>query len=94
MNRLPWNESSVTNGLKEIQQSRLVLLDSLKELLDNYHGEPRTLAYYDLLASDWLEPFTHLVYVAMQEVLAGNIPKEAICIPVSAELVAAKACNR
>ncbi len=91
MNHVPWNVSTVTKGLKEIQQSRSVLLDSLKELLDNYHGESRTLAYYDLLASDWLEPFTHLVYAAMQEVLAGNIPKEAVPIPVSADLTVAKA---
>lgn len=62
MNRLPWNVSTVTNVLKEIQQSRLVLLESLKELLDNYHGESCNLVYYDLLACAWLEPFTHLVY--------------------------------
>lgn len=81
-----WNKQKVEVGLSEVELCRPLVLATLKELLDNYHGEPRPLAYYDLLASDWLEHFTHLVYVAWQETLAGNIPPEATPMPVSADL--------
>lgn len=83
---VPWNVSTVTDGLKDIQQCRLTLLGSLKELLDSYHGE-RSLEYYDLIAGDWLELFAHLTYAAWQEVLVGNVPIEPGPIPVSADLV-------
>lgn len=77
---------TVAEGLDEVGRCRPLVLDRLKELLDSYHGEPRSLAYYDLLASDWLEHFTHLIYAAWREVLAGNAPTESLPIPVAADL--------
>ena len=85
-----WDKHAVTIGLDVVTHCRPNILATLKELLDNYHGESRTLEYYDLLASDWLEPFTHLVYVAMQDVLTENRHKESIPIPVSADIAIAK----
>lgn len=81
-----WNTSTVAEGLESIQRCRLPLQGSLKELLDSYHGEHRSLAFYDLLAGDWLEFFIHMTYAAWQEVLAGNAPIEPKPIPVSSDL--------
>jgi len=86
-----WDKRAVAVGLVEVSKCRPIVLCHLKKLLDSYHGESRELSYYDFLASDWLEPFTHLVYAAKQEVLAGNIPKDIIPIPVSSDLTVGKA---
>lgn len=83
-----WNVQAVTEGLNVIRQCRFGLLVDFKDLLDSYHGEPRSLAYYDLLAGDWLESFVHLTYVAWREVLAGNVAAERRPIPVSSDLSA------
>lgn len=81
-----WDKDAVAMGLDEVGRCRPMVLANLKELLDSYHRESRSIAYYDLLASDWLEPFTHLVYAAWREVLAGNISNEKQQIPVSGDL--------
>lgn len=83
---LYWDRHAVEIGLDEVGRCRPLVLAALKELLDNYHGEPRSLAYYDLLASDWLEHFTHLTYAAWREVLAGNAPSKSLPIPVATDL--------
>lgn len=81
-----WDKHLVAIGLDEVGRCRPMLLTILKELLDSYHGESHSLAYYDLLASDWLEHFTHLTYAAWREVLAGNVPIDGQPIPVAADL--------
>lgn len=85
-----WDKRAVAIALDEVTRCRPIVLCYLKELLDSYHGESRELAYYDLLASDWLEPFTHLVYVAMQEVGGANNTAEDLSVPVSTDLAVAK----
>jgi putative transferase (TIGR04331 family) len=64
-------------------------LTALKKLLDNYHGEEHDLEYYDLIASDWLEIFIHVVYTAMQDVNSGGAYKENRVIPISEDLYTA-----
>lgn len=81
-----WDMYAVAIGLDEVGRCRPMVLASLKELLDSYHGEPRSLAYYDLVAGDWLEHFAHLVYAAWHEVLSGNMPAKPLPIPVAADL--------
>lgn len=85
---LLWDRDAVAIGLTEVENCRLIVLAWLKELLDSYHGTSRSLAYYDLLAGDWLLYFTHLVYAAWREVLAEYISTENQVIPVSADLTA------
>src|SRR3990172_2501882 len=63
-----WNAIRVATGLDVIHQCRPGLLTELKELLDAYRGESRLLAYYDLLAGDWLEHFLHVAYAAYLDV--------------------------
>lgn len=82
-----WDKDAVASGLDEVHRCRPMALARLKELLDSYHGEPRPLAYYDLLAGDWLEHFIHLIYAAWREALAGNVPDQLQAIPVSGDLV-------
>ena len=84
---LLWDRDAVAIGLAELGNCRPIVLVWLKELLDSYHDTSHSLAYYDLLAGDWLLRFTDLVYAAWREVLAGNIPTENQVIPVSADLV-------
>lgn len=81
-----WDKHAVELGLDEVVRCRPKALADLKELLDSYHGESRSLAYYDLLASDWLEPFTHMVYAAWREALLGVVPTEPRSIPVAVDL--------
>lgn len=77
-----WDASAVAAGLAEIGRSRRALLAHLKYLLDEFHGVERSIEYYDLVAGDWLEGFSHNIYTAWQEVLAGNVPAEISSIPV------------
>ena len=87
-----WSKRAVASALRELTQSRISVLEQLKEILDNYHAERREQRYYDLLTGDWLEQFTHLVYVAMQEVRENVMSEDEPCrIPVSADLAEAKA---
>jgi len=58
------------------------LLNHLKDLLDDFHGTTRPIEDYDLLAGDWLLGFSHNIYCAWQEVLAGNVPFNADTIPI------------
>lgn len=84
---LLWDRDAVAIGLAEVDNCRPIVLAWLKELVDSYyHDTSRPLAYYDLLAGDWLLYFTHLVYAAWREVLAENISTENQVIPVSADL--------
>ncbi len=79
---LVWNAEAVSIGLDEISRSRGVLLAHLKYLLDEFHGVARPIDYYDLVAGIWLEGFTHNIYSAWREVLAGNVPSAGSPIPV------------
>lgn len=81
---LHWDKKAVDDGLNEVGNSHMQVLAWLKELLDRYHGKTRPMAYYDLIAGDWLLHFSHLTYAAWQEVLAGNVPIEGGPIPVAA----------
>ncbi len=83
---LAWNAAMATSGLKLIQEVVNDQLACLKNLLDRYNGYVRPLAYYDVLAGDWLFHFTHQVYVAWKEVQAGNIPANAQPIPIASHL--------
>lgn len=83
---LAWNAAMATSGLKLIQEVVNDQLACLKNLLDRYNGYVRPLAYYDVLAGDWLFHFTHQVYVAWKEVQAGNIPANAQPIPIASQL--------
>lgn len=87
-----WDKYTVSIGLDTIAKCRQGILLELKHLLDDYHGWERSVRYYDILAGDWLEHFTHLTYAAMQSsgrVLstAGQIKP----IPVTSDLIAHEA---
>jgi len=71
-NPFEWNISAVKLGLVETQRLRGDLLSHLKALLDDFHGVERSIEYYDLVAGDWLILFSHNVYSAWREVLAGG----------------------
>lgn len=79
---LVWDAGAVATGLDAIGRLRPTLLARLKALLDGFHGQPRPLEYYDLVAGMWLEGFMHNVYVAWREVLAGDVPCEVGPMPV------------
>ena len=81
-----WDKHAVRIGLEEVGECRPIVLAKLKKLLDSYHGDTKSLAYYDLLAGDWLEHYLHLVYAAWREVLAGNVSTGSQLIPVAADL--------
>jgi len=66
-----WNTRSVMAGLQEIGEVHGALRAHLKLLLDEFHGVERSIEYYDLVAGDWLISFSHNVYTAWREVLAG-----------------------
>jgi len=76
-----WNSRSVMAGLVETGRVHDALLSHLKLLLDDFHGVERSIEYYDLVAGDWLLVFSHNVYVAWQEVLAGTEIIESSMIP-------------
>ena len=80
-----WNAEAVGEGLKAITLCRQDLLGHVKDLLDGYHGETRSRAYYDLLVGNWLELFAHQTYVAWREALQGNIPADRHQITVAAD---------
>lgn len=82
-------------GLAEVDRCRANILAWIKKLVDSYHGQARSLAYYDLLAGDWVEQFVHQTYAAWREVLLGNAPTERQIIPVSADPAAyAQLCSQ
>lgn len=61
-------------------------LEYFKELVDSYRGTTNSLAYYDVLAGDWLFHFMHQVYAALQEVLFGYVSGKGQPIPVDPHL--------
>jgi hypothetical protein len=85
-----WDKNSVEIGIDEIKRCQPTILLKFKQLLNGYHSESQSIEYYDLIASDWLEPFTNLVYDAMQDVLAGKINKEPSYISVSSAVIKLK----
>lgn len=76
-----WNADSVMSGLVNTTRSHDTALSHLKTLLDEFHGVERSIEYYDLLAGDWLISFSHNVYIAWREVLAGYEIIESHPIP-------------
>lgn len=79
----------VTNALGIIDKSRPSLLAELKCLIDEYHQWQKPLSYYDIVAGDWLEHFSHLTLNAIFEVEAENIAEtQNKPIPVSADIFA------
>lgn len=66
-----WNTQELSAGIDETDRCRMELLASLKEMLDHYHRTERSIAYYDLVAGDWLISFSHKIYLALREVLCG-----------------------
>jgi putative transferase (TIGR04331 family) len=52
----------IKDGLETIGRLRMPMLHWLKDVLDTYHNESNSLAYYDLIAGIWLEHFMHVVY--------------------------------
>lgn len=85
-----WDKYAVEEGLKEVSACRESMLARLKLLLDSYHNESKPSEYYDLVASDWLEIFTHKVYVTIKEVESGNAGQE-FPIPVAPDFSSSKA---
>lgn len=84
---LCWDKDMVALGLDEIAEGRDVLLAEFKRLMDDYHRFEKSLTYYDGIAGDWLEQFSHMVFVATAEVLAsdGSLIKPSYQIPVYAD---------
>jgi len=76
-----WNTRSVMEGLEETGGAHGALFSRLKLLLDDFHREERSIEYYDLVAGDWLISFSHNVYSAWREVVAGNEIVESSMIP-------------
>lgn len=82
-----WNSSNVTEGLATTQAAHAGAMAHLKELLDEYHGVPRSESYYDLVAGAWLNEFIHLVYASWQYVLSGKRVCEGQPLKVAGDLL-------
>ena len=67
-----WNAQRVSEGLKEIDSARPVVLANVKSLLDEYHKAEKSPRYYDILLGDWVERYLHLIYVAIQQLATGS----------------------
>jgi hypothetical protein len=70
-----WNAQRVSEGLKEIDSARPVVLANVKSLLDEYHKAEKSPRYYDILLGDWAERYLHLIYVAIQQLATGSAEK-------------------
>lgn len=81
-----WNSSKVTEGLVTTEAAHAGTMAYLKELLDEYHGVPRSESYYDLVAGAWLNEFTHLIYASWQYVLSGKRIYEGQTIRVAGDI--------
>jgi putative transferase (TIGR04331 family) len=66
-----WDAKATSTGLSVLEQSNNELLRALKDLVNNFHGVERSAEYYDLVAGDWLMSFSHSVFAAWSEALAG-----------------------
>ena len=64
---MKWNAAAVSDGLEFIGKHEKECLQYLKSILDEYHCEPRSLEYYQILCGDWLMNFLHLLYAATVE---------------------------
>jgi putative transferase (TIGR04331 family) len=67
-----WDSSSVAEGLHTIERCRPLLLEDLKRLLNDYHGQTQSTPYYDLILGDWLEHFIHSTYAAWRQALESE----------------------
>lgn len=81
-----WNSSKVAEGLAITSEAHAGAITALKELLDDYHGIPRSALYYDLIAGDWLAGFVHVTYAAWQRVVSGESLREEYAIRVAPDL--------
>ena len=63
-----WNVTAVTGALEDIRTCRPDVLAYFKQLVDEYSGIARSIAYYDMVAGDWLEHFMHLTTAAWRRV--------------------------
>lgn len=77
-----WSARNVEQGLKEVTEIRVDLLQTLKQILDEYNGDERSIEYYDLIAGIWLEVFSHNVYCAWLELNERPIDIESSSIPI------------
>lgn len=73
-----WNAQRVSEGLKEIDTARPLVLLSVKNLLNEYHKVNESSRYYDILLGDWVERYLHLVYVASQQLASGAVEKNQL----------------
>ena len=75
------NSSEILHHYEEISLCREDILFRLKELLDDFHGHDLPISYYDLIASDWLEPFSHILFTRYQKSITRKLKSGKVSVP-------------
>lgn len=80
-----WDTKGINLALSKVQSARVRLLSEFRSAINDYYGWNESNRFYDIIAGDWLEHFSHHILFAFEQDSYTHTDFTPLTIPVSSD---------